>query len=158
EFLKQELKQQFEEVTGRSLDIQMTNDTMRMRAPLSTFFPAGAAGPIKKEVLPWIGRALQGSLQFTAVIRITISAPDVPVGEVEGRKVTSLWLCMQRLWTLRRQVLSVTPEVRPHMVHAQLSTPEEVPAPPGSAAALRHALDWEDQGEVILEFSNGRGK
>lgn len=149
EFLQNTLPKEFEEVTGRSIEIVMTDDTITMRAQLSTFFDSGRGFPIKPKTFNWLIKAAQGSVNFTSDLRIIIEAPDVVVGVGESnRPVTSLELCDKRLWTLRKALLGV-PEIRPHLVRIELGQQKD-PAP-GSARA---AADWEDRAQVILAFSN----
>ena len=150
EFLQDTLPKEFEEVTGKSLDIVQTDDTISFRSSLSAFFDAGRPQPIKRDVYNWLVKAAQGSLTFTSDVRIIIEAPDVIIAEREGRKVTSLDLCDRRLFTLRKAMLGI-PQVRPEMVRIELAQQKDPPV--GSARAN---ADWEERGQVILAFSNKR--
>lgn len=151
EFLQDTLPREFEEVTGMSLDVVQTDDTITMKAPLSAFFEHGRPLPIKPDVFNWLVKAAQGSITFTSDIRIVIEAPDVILGPgPDGRLVTSLELCDRRLWTLRKAMLGI-PEIRPHLVRIELGQQQD--AAPGSS---RRGADWEDRGQVILAFSNQR--
>jgi hypothetical protein len=156
EFLHEVLPREFEEVTGKSIEIRQTDDTVTFRTSVSAFFDAQRAQPIKREVYNWLIRAAQGCLTFSSDILIVIESPDVIIGEREGRPVTSLELCDRRLWTLRKAVLGL-PEVRPHMVRFQLAAQQEVPAAPGGAGAAGGA-EWEDRAQVVFAFSNARGR
>lgn len=153
EFLHDTLKERFEEVTGTSIDVVMTDDTIDMRAPLSAFFPPGRPQPIRTEVYNWLTAAAQGAMTFTSDIRIVIEAPDVILGVRQGRPVTSLELCDLRLWTLRKAILGL-PEVQPHRVRIELAQQPETPAVPGGAAPSGGG--WEDRARVVLAFSNVR--
>src|SRR5262245_8822119 len=150
EFLQETLPKEFEEVTGKSLDVVQTNDTLSFRAPLAAFFDGNRALPITRDVYNWLVKVAQGSLTFTSQIRVRIEAPDVIVGERDGRKVTSLELCDRRLWTLRKAILGL-PQVQPWTVDIELNQQRD-PAP-GSARA---GADWEERGQVIFAFSNQR--
>jgi len=147
EFLKQVLPD-YEEIAGRSLDIDQTSDTVTMTAPLSDFFAAGQPFPIKRDVQGWLVKTLQASLTFTSDIRIVVEMPDVTIGQdARGRPVTSIDLCLERLKALRRVVLQ-SPEIRQHMVGCEWRVQRERPGdPPG---------DWEDRAQVIIAFSNAR--
>jgi len=151
EFLQDTLPREFEEVTGSSIDIVMTDDTITMRAQLSSFFDSSRAFPIKPDVFNWLIRAAQGAVNYSSDLRIIIEAPDVILGVGENnRPQTSLELCDKRLWTLRKALLGV-PEIRPHLVRIELGQQKD--AAPGSARA---AADWEDRAQVIFAFSNRR--
>ncbi len=152
EFLQDTLPKEFEEITGKSLDIVQTDDTLSFRAPLSAFFDAGRPAPIKRDVYNWLVKAAQGSLTFTSDVRLIIEASDVILGERDGRKVTSLELCDRRLWTLRKAVLAI-PQVRPEMVSCEWRQQKD--APPGS---VRASADWEERGQLIVAFSTKRGQ
>jgi len=152
EFLQDTLPKEFEEVTGKSLDIVQTNDTVSFRAPLSAFFDGNRALPIKRDVYNWLVKVAQGSLTFTSQVRVRIEAADVIVGERDGHKVTSLELCDRRLWTLRKAILGL-PQVQPWMVDIELNQQRD-PAP-GSARAY---VDWEQRAQVIFAFSNQRSE
>lgn len=149
EFLREVLPREFEEVTGKSIDVVQTNDTITFRTSLSAFFEPLKPQPVKPEVYNWLVKAAQGSLTFTSDIRIVVEAPDVIVGFRDDRKVTSLELCDRRLWTLRKAMLGV-PEVQPHMVRIELAQQREKPGDP------QGAYGWEDRAEVIFAFSNMR--
>jgi len=149
EFLQDTLPKEFEEITGSSIDIVMTDDTITMRAQLSSFFDEGRPFPIKPSVFNWLIKAAQGSVNYTSDLRIIIEAQDVIVGVGENnRPTTSLELCDKRLWTLRKALLGV-PEIRPHLVRIELGQQKD-PAP-GSA---RSFAGWEERAQVILAFSN----
>ena len=148
EFLHETLTQ-FEQVAGKSLDIVQKDDTISLRAPLSTFFDASRAQPVKRDVFNWLVKAVQGSTTFASDIRIVIDAPDVPIGMVQGRPATSLDLCVRRLATLRKVMLGI-PEVRPHMVRCEWAQQKETA---GAGNALSGG-DWESRGQVTIAFSN----
>jgi hypothetical protein len=151
EFLMTTLPKEFQEVTGKSLDVVVSDDTIDFRAPLSSFFEAGKPFPIRSPVMNWLGKVVQGSMTFTSEVRIVIEAPEVLIGERLGKPATSLRLCQDRLWTLR-QALRNMPEVRPHSVRIELGQQRELP----TIDAARAAADWEDRAQVILSFSTNR--
>jgi hypothetical protein len=151
EFLMTTLPREFEEVTGSSLDVVVSDDTLDFRAPLASFFEAGKPFPIRSEVMNWLGKVVQGSVGFTSEVRVVIETPDVLIGERHGKPLTSLRLCDERLWTLR-QALRNMPEVRPHSVRTELGQQRELPA----IDPARAAADWEQRAQVILAFSTNR--
>lgn len=147
EFLKSVLPD-YEEIAGRSLKINQTDDTVSLTAPLSDFFDAGRRFPIKREVQSWLGNTLQASLTFTSDIRLIIETPDVTIGpDAQGRPVTSVDLCIARLQALRRVVLQ-NPEIRQHMVGCEWRVQKPEPG--------KELANWEDQAQVIIALSNAR--
>lgn len=147
EFLKEVLPD-YEEVAGRSLDIDQTSDTITMTAPMSDFFAAGEPWPIKRDVQGWLVKTLEQSLTFTSDIRVVVEMPDVTIGvDRQGRPRTSVDLCLERLKALRRVVLQ-SPEIRQHMVGCEWRVQREEP---GASPA-----DWEDRAVVVIAFSNAR--
>lgn len=153
EFLEEVLPREFEEVTGLSLTVVMTDDTVSFRAPLSAFFPPTRPFPVRTNIIGWLGKVVMGSLSFTSNIRIRVETPDVLVGEYNGRRLTAVQLCMQRLETLRRLVANM-PEVRPHLIDVELAEQEPRPAAP----AAEGTFSWEDRAQVIFAFSTRRGR
>jgi hypothetical protein len=147
EFLTRQLPEEFEERTGKSLEVQLTNDELRFTMPLSAVFPAGQAYPVNPEVMTWLGKVVYGSLRFTSCIDLNIAAEDVIIGETDtGKKVTAQELCHQRIWTLRKAILN-QPEVRTWMLRigqAQQRDP----------ADGKPASDWEDRARLVISFSN----
>jgi hypothetical protein len=154
EFLTRQLPDEFEEHTGKSLEVKLTNDELRFTMPLSALFPAGKAYPVKPEVMAWMSKAVLGSLRFTAAIDVRIMAPDVIIGETEtGRKITSLELCHLRVWTLRKAILN-QPEVRGWMIDAEVGEQRELPG----AAGRLPVSEWEDRAVAVLAFSNKKNQ
>lgn len=147
EFLKEVLPD-YQEIAGRSLEIVQTDDTVSLTAPLSDFFEAGQAFPLKRDVQGWFDKAIDTSLTFTSDIRVIIETPDVPVGRDRmGRVLSSVDLCVERLKALGR-VVAKNPRVREGMVaHEWRRMQSQVGQAGGS---------WEDQAKVTIAFSNAR--
>lgn len=147
EFLKTTLPD-YEEIAGRSLQIDQTSDTVTMTAPLSDFFAPGQPFPLRREVQGWLLRTLQASLTFTSDIRIVVETPDVTIGlDARGRPLTSVDLCLERLKALRRVALQ-GPEIRQHMVGCEWRVQRDTPG--------LEVADWEQQARVVIAFSNAR--
>jgi hypothetical protein len=145
EFLLDTLPRDFEERTGKSLDIVQTDDTVAFSAPLSAFFPRGQAY-LRPTVNTWLQDVVKGAYSFTARIRVRIDAPNVRIGTApDGTALNSNKLCLQRLGTLqgflRLSALDedVLLEFR-YIDAARL----------GKAGAG----DWEDQAMLRLAFTN----
>lgn len=145
EFLDNLLKD-FVEANGRSIQIDQTDDTVTMRAPLTKFFAVQQAAPIKPEVATWLNEAIVGSMAYTSDLRIIIDAPDVPIG-VQGWRVSSRQLCMRRLETLWR-FAAQDPRVPSYRVRVECREMPDVPGEP--------YRDWEERGQVIFAFSTER--
>ncbi len=148
EFLHETL-QEFEMVSGSSLEIVQKDDTISLRAASTAFFEPGKQQPVKRDVFNWLVKTVQGSTNFTSDTRIVIEAPDVILGEVDGRAVTSIELSAKRLLTLRKAVIGI-PGVRPHAVRVELvQQKENAPGPVQAKPA-----DWEAKSQVVIAFSN----
>lgn len=147
EFLKETLPE-FESVTGKSLAIVQTDDTVSLRAPLSDYFPAGRSAPLTEGMQNWLERVVVGSLTFTSEVRLLIETPDVVVGRgADGRPSTSIDLCVERLKVLDR-LLKQSPEVRDHILTPAWRTLPEQPGQLGGS--------WEDVAQLTIAFSNSK--
>jgi flagellar motor protein MotB len=146
EFLKDELED-FEEQVGKSLEIDLTDDSVSMSAPLSDFFEPNRPNSIRPNIAQVLDRTIDGSLTFTSSIRIRIEAPGLPVAKTpKGLVITSTDICYRRLRTLGKAVLS-NPQVRPNMVNHEFREQNDKPGSRG---------DWERQARVWIVFSNTR--
>lgn len=110
EFLLEVLPKQFEEVTGRSLEIVITDDTVAFTAPLPAMWAKGEVTP-REDAQMWLFDVYQTALNIASESRIRIEAPDSIVGRDEhGLSVRTERLCQQRLTRLRA-LLRMLPEV-----------------------------------------------
>lgn len=147
EFLK-EMLEDYTDAAGKSLDVVQTDDSVSVTAPLSDFFPADKPYPIKREVLAWLTRTVEGSLTFTSDIRLLIQAPEVRIGQTpQGGAVTSIALCWERLNALER-LIRTNPQVRDGMVGMEFRRQKQV-----AGKVIQH---WEDEARVTIVFSNTR--
>jgi hypothetical protein len=147
EFLKETLVD-YTEISGRSLAIDQTDDSVTITAPLSDFFDANRAYPIKREVLGWLGRTVEASLTFTSDLRLLIEAPEALIGKTpEGAPITSLQLCWERLNALEKAIRT-NPQIRDGMIAMEFRRP---PQQPGRVLA-----EWEQQATLTIVFSNTR--
>jgi hypothetical protein len=145
EFLEEQLER-YDEVTGRSLTIVQTDDTIAFTAPIGDFFKAAEAYTMLREVASWLEATLGAALAYSSRIDILIRTPDVLIGRDErGRVLSSLDLTLERLKTLERKVHTL-PEVRAGMVKCSW---ERVAEAPGVAAHR-----WEDRCTVTVAFTN----
>ena len=147
EFLKEAVPE-YEEVAGKSLTINQTDDTVTLTAPLSDFFEFNKPFPIKSDVMRWLNRTVTGSLTFASSIDVQIESPELPIGvDKDNKKVTSLDLCILRLKSLER-VIRGNPEIRDGMVSCQWRVMKEKPG--------GRTGDWESRATVRIAFSNTR--
>ena len=147
EFLQKELTK-FERVAGRSLDIHQTDDSVALRAPLSSFFPHDRARPLDPDIYNWLVKVARGATTFAGNIRVVIETPNVVLPSPDGRRWTSVDLCHARLSTVRK-VLVRLPEIRGSMVEVMLNEqPEAEDRQP-------QAGNWQDRAIIAVVFSNG---
>lgn len=147
EFLEETLTK-FERVAGRSLEVNQTDDSVALRAPLSSFFPHERARPLDPDIYNWLVKVARGATTFAGNIRVVIETPNVVLPSPDGRRWTSVDLCHSRLATVRK-VLVRLPEIQGSMVQVmlnELAEKDEIQAPEG---------DWQDRAIIAIVFSNG---
>ena len=146
EFLLETLPEEFERVTGISIDIVQTDDTITIRTSLAAFFAYGEPLPIRARVQVWFNKVVKHSINFASDIRIRIEAPDVVIGrDANNRAVRSSRLCLERLEYLRH-VMTLMPKIWGDSIDLEFKTR------PWRSAALRQ--DWEEDAELIIAFAN----
>ena len=81
QFVERGLLESFEKVAGRSLDVAILDDTIRMSAPVGSVFAAGEAR-LRPGIEGWLYDLLDDSTTLASEIRIALLAPrtDGPVG------------------------------------------------------------------------------
>lgn len=146
EFLEETLVD-FQEVVGKSIEVDMTNDAVTVKAPLLDFFDAGRPFPLRQDVLTWLGRTVEGSLAFTSDVHVRIDATETLIGRTaSGAPVTSIDLCWQRLCALEKAI-KTNPQVRDGMVGLEFRRQKQTP---------QSDADWEQAATVTIAFSNTR--
>ncbi len=146
EFIQETLPEEFERVTGTSIDIVQTDDTITIRTSLAAFFPRGEPLPIKPRVQLWFNKLVKYSINFTSDIRIRIETPDVVIGrDANNRAIRSSSLCLERLEYLRH-VMTLMPKIWGDSIDLEFTTR------PWRSISLRQ--DWEEDAELIIAFSN----
>jgi len=146
EFLAETLVD-FQQVVGKSLEVDMTNDAVTAKAPLLDFFAPGQAFPLREEAMQWLGRAVEGSVEFASDLHVRIDAFETAIGRTAtGASVTSSDLCWQRLCTLA-SAIRANPQIRDGMVGVEFRRQKQ---------SARAAADWEHAATVTLSFSNAR--
>ena len=139
----------FQQVVGKSLELDLTNDAVTAKAPLLDFFAPGEAFPLREEVMQWLGRAIEGSVEFASDLHVRIDAVETVIGRTAtGAPVTSADLCWQRLCTLE-SAIRTNPQVRDGMVGIEFRRQKQ---------SARAAADWEHAATVTLSFSNARAE
>ena len=144
EFVLETLPSEFEEVTGKSLEIVVMDDTLSFTAPLSAFYNPGAVSIRPDLVQKWLGDLVTGSLTFAGEIRVVIKAPDVVIGRRSRDRtaVRSAELCLMRLSRLM-QLLSMMPSVNEDELYVEFTHVTALAAAP-----------WEDVATISFAFSN----
>lgn len=143
EFLAEKLPQQFQEITGHSLEIVQTDDTVAFRGPLSAFFAKGSR-KLRGEVHPWLASLVEGANSFTSEVRVRIRAPKTVIGYRYGSSMYSLDLCTERLGYLTL-MLGLMPGVVDEQIQIEFRYMER---------AGRAGADWEDVADITFAFSN----
>lgn len=143
EFLADTLPNQFQEITGQSLEIVQTDDTVAFRGPLSAFFPPRSR-KLRGEVHPWLTSLVEGTNSFTSHVRIRIRAPKTVIGRRYGASFFSGDFCMERLSYLHL-MLSLMPAVVDHQIQLEFSYMERSQA---------RGRNWEDVADISFAFSN----
>jgi chemotaxis protein MotB len=141
EFVMETLPDQFREITGASLEIVVTDDTIAFRAPLSSMFAAGKV-PLEPEVQLWLKDLVEGVLTFANDIRVRIEAPNVITGRgPNGTALRSGTLSMQRLEHILK-LLPLMPKVVPEKVQTEFRYTNA------------SGDSWEDVGTISFAFAN----
>ncbi len=144
EFIQETLPEEFERITGTSVDIIQTDDTIAVTASLGTFFDKAQSSPIKPNVQLWLNELVKHSMNFTSHIRIRIEAPDVVIGrDANNRNIRSSRLCLARLEYLRH-VMTLMPKIWGDSIDLEFSTRPWRSTVNGSG--------WEDDAQLILAF------
>ena len=86
EFLAETLPEQFNELTGQSLEIVQTDDTVAFRGPLSAFFPKRSR-KLRGDVHPWLTSLVENANSFTSEVRVRIEAPKTVIGRRYGAEL-----------------------------------------------------------------------
>lgn len=147
EFLREQLEQ-YEEVTGRSLEATPVDDSVGITAPLSDFFARNSATSVKRDIAAWMQKTIEASLTFSSDVRILVQAPDVAVGVYpNGTKATSVDLCLKRLGVFE-SIVRQYPTVREGMLEVAFRRLKPQPG--------RTMDNWEDAATVTILFSNSR--
>ncbi|MHC5064169.1 MAG: flagellar motor protein MotB [Planctomycetota bacterium] len=150
EYLLDQLPSEYEEMTGKSIEIQLLNDQVSFKGNLSDFFyRAGSPKQelIKADVEGWLQKLVENSTGISSKIRVIINAPRRPLGRgPDGKSVFSSDLCMQRLRQVHR-LLPLLRKVTEQMVTTEFKTMDrsEYAGKPGT---------WENQGTIAFSFSN----
>lgn len=146
EFLRETLKEEFQEVTGASLEVVINDDTIAFKGPLSGYFVKGRK-ELKKGVQSWLGKVVQNSHEFASNVRILIEAPEARIGvKDDSTSRKSIDLCLERLLFLNALV-GVMNGVLPTQIRTEFNY-RNFPNPAGATR------DWEDVATLTIAFSN----
>jgi chemotaxis protein MotB len=150
--LETNLPEAFKQVTGNSLDIVQTDDTISFKAKLSSYFEKNQHSALRSnELTRTLSDLVTKTTNFSSKIRIHIEAPNVVIGRNpdDNTFIRSQWLCHMRLIFLLEFVTRIN-----GIHHSQVTTEfryqDGLMFAPGSAAAE----GWEDRATVEIAFSN----
>jgi hypothetical protein len=145
EFLSEQLREEFEEVTGHSLEVRMHDDRITFRAPLAGFFAPGSAN-YRKDVVPWLKKLLGETARMSTQTTVAIEAPDLRIGtNPDNTALRTSGLCHQRLdYAIRffRYHMTESPE----HVRTEFGFMRDWPGGTGG--------DWEKAGTITFAFGN----
>jgi hypothetical protein len=150
-FLEETLPENFREVSGKSLRIVQTDDTIAFETALSAYFAPGESSMLRSSELSDVLRTLvRSSSSFTDLVRIRIEAPNVVVGrEPTGPYIRSITPCHARIAFLHEFISSVRDVDHNRIQDEFLYQPGPV-HPPNSSAER----GWEDRAILIVAFTN----
>ena len=152
EFISETLPEQFKQVSGKSLEIVQTDDTIAFRAPLSAYFDPGLAYPLKSnELVEVLDKLVSAVSTFTDSVRVRIETPNVVIGRnrSNGLYIRSGRLCHDRLYFLH-QFLSNVRNIDSDQILTEFRYEDGPAYPPGSPSTE----GWEDRAVLIMAFSN----
>jgi hypothetical protein len=142
EFLSDTLPQDFEDVTGKSLEIRPSDDQIRLRTQLLAFFPPGQAR-LRPEVIPWLKRVMERAHTFASLITVRVEAPRVVIGSQQNNTARySNELVLARLSTL--QTMLALMGASEHAIMLEFLYVDR----PGPTAT------WEERATIAISFSN----
>lgn len=145
EWLQKTLAEEFEEVSGSSLEVVVSDDSIAFKSKLSAFFVPGRAR-LKPDVQNLLNELFHKSTQFANQARLLIEAPDERVGRAaNGVAVRTDTPCLERLRYLM-DLLRTQPVIEMHNVRSEFQfLSEQAGAGAGS---------WEDRAVLTIAFSN----
>ena len=143
QFLLQTLPEEFEEITGRSLEIVLSDDTVAFVGPLSAFF-VPQSKRLRPDVHDWLADLVGGAREVASDVRVRIEAPQLVLGKVPrtGEPYYTGNLCHERLMYVRT-LLALMPDIAQHKLVGEFVYSNQ-----------RAGSDWEDVGTIAFAFSN----
>lgn len=150
EYLLDQLPEEFEEITGKSLEVVLTDDTVSFTGSLATFFPrAGQRREtiLKRDVEDWLKKLVENSVSFSSHIRVLIRAPRIRLRTgADGAQFYASDLCNLRLRALHK-LLPLLRRVTEEMITLEFETMTR------SDYAGKSGT-WEDQATIAFAFAN----
>jgi hypothetical protein len=143
EWLEKTLKDEFAEVSGSSLEVQVTNDAIHVSSKLSAFFEPDSVR-LKAGVQNLLNELVQKSAPYAGTVRMRIEAPDERIGTTANRTAKRTErLCLDRLQFLID--LMRTQPAPVDMMRVEVAF---------RFAALPGPGTWEDRGFLRVMFTN----
>ncbi len=141
EYLLETLPEQFEQKTGKSLEIVINDDTIAFTGPLSAYFEKGRVG-LKPDMAQWLSDLINGASSFASNVRINLRAPDVQISRNPNQTANRTSQLCHRRNEYMLQFMARQPKVNPEKVVTEFQF-----LPPTSMA-------WEEKGTMSVAFSN----
>lgn len=146
QMLLETLPDEFQELSGRSLEIDLSDDKVSFSAPLAGFFPAGKHW-LDPKVSAWLNKLVDTTRRFTSRVQIKITAPDVVIGRNQnGTARRSHTLCLERLDYMLVYFAYLQKDLRKEWVRVDFEFLRDL-MPPATTA------DWEARAKITFAFS-----
>ncbi|MCA8942008.1 MAG: hypothetical protein KDB80_05550 [Planctomycetes bacterium] len=141
EFLLEQLPDEFEQRTGKSLEVLITDDTIAFTGPMSAFFEPNRVA-VRADITAWIGDLISSATTFASNVRVLLQAPDVQISRNPNQTANRTSALCHRRNEYLLQLLTRQPHVNPERITTEFKF-----LPPTTR-------DWEEVGTVTIAFAN----
>jgi hypothetical protein len=146
QMLLETLPDEFSEISGRSLEIDLSDDKVSFTGPLAAFFPTGRRW-LEPKVAHWLGKLVDTTRRVTSRVQVKITAPDLVIGRNEnGTARRSHTLCLERLEHMLVYFAYQQKEISKEAVRVDFEFMRDLYPP-----ATRD--DWEQRAKITLAFT-----
>ncbi len=146
EYLMDTLPEEYLETTGKSLNIELSDDTVAFTGPLSGFFQPRSRR-LREDVHPWLTQLVEGAHKIASRIRIEIRTPELRIGRTKtGAPYYTMDLCLDRLGYLQT-LISLMGDVKSTDLRHECVYD----------AGMSKAGNWEDTATITFAFTNPDG-
>jgi hypothetical protein len=141
EFLVNALPE-FEETTGKSLAIILSDDSIAFRGAVSGFFQPQSLR-LREDVHGWLTKLIETAHSVASRIRIEIVAPEVRIGRTKtGAPYYTMNMCVERLAHLQ-SLIALMGDVKSTDIRHEFTYSGEATAE-----------NWQDAATITFAFSN----